>query len=74
MISETKLNWLERFGDSDHQEMAETIRVLRLQLEELEHSQMKRENNLLRKSITEVNRNYVEVVNENLALRRELGR
>lgn len=72
MISEEKLNFLERFGDSDHQDMAATIRTLRLQLEELEHSQMKRENNLLRKSIAETEKNYVEVVNENLALRAKL--
>lgn len=34
--------------------------------------QIKKENNLLRKSIMETNKNYVEVVNENLELRREL--
>ena len=52
--------------------MAETIRVLRAQVEELEHSQMKRENNILRKANTEINRNYVEVVNENLELKRKV--
>lgn len=72
LISEEKLNFLERFGSADDQDMAYTIRVLRLQLEELEHSQMKRENNLLRKANTEINRNYVEVVNENLELRRKI--
>lgn len=72
MISDEKLNFLERFGDSDMQDMAQTIRTLRLQLEELEHSQMKKENNLLRKSIAEIEKNYVEVVNLNLALIRKL--
>lgn len=32
--------------------------------------QMKRENTAMRKAITDTNANYVEVVNENLALRR----
>lgn len=74
MISDEKLNFLERFGDSDHQDFAATIRVLRAQIAELEHSQMKKENNQLRKSLIETNKNYVEVCNENLELRRELGR
>lgn len=34
--------------------------------------QMKNENALARKSLMEAHKNYVEVVNENLALRREL--
>lgn len=34
--------------------------------------QMKKENSLLRKSIMDTNKNYVEVVNENLELRRQL--
>jgi regulator of replication initiation timing len=34
--------------------------------------QMKIENKTLRRSIDEINKNYVEVINENLALRREL--
>lgn len=36
------------------------------------HEQMKKENAQLRKAIMETNKNYVEVVNENLALKREL--
>lgn len=81
MISNERLGFLDRFGDGDHQDMAKTIfelraenEILKAQIEELEHSQMKRENNILRKSISDINRNYVEIVNENLALRRELGR
>lgn len=34
--------------------------------------QMKRENTAMRKAITDTNANYVEVVNENLALRRKI--
>lgn len=34
--------------------------------------QMKKENTALRKAISDTNANYVEVVNENLALRRKL--
>lgn len=34
--------------------------------------QMKKENTLTRKALSDTNKNYVEVVNENLALRREL--
>ena len=34
--------------------------------------QMKKENSINRKALMETNKNYVEVVNENLALRREL--
>lgn len=34
--------------------------------------QMKKENFQLRKAIIETNKNYVEVVNENLALKRQL--
>lgn len=34
--------------------------------------QMKKENATMRKALTDTDRNYVEVVNENLALRREL--
>lgn len=34
--------------------------------------QMKKENSAMRKAINDTNNNYVEVVNENLALRREL--
>jgi hypothetical protein len=34
--------------------------------------QMKSENKLLRKSLMDTNRNYVDVVNENLSLRRKL--
>lgn len=74
MISDEKLGILERFGDSDVQEICKEIRVLRAQIEELEHSQLKKENNVLRKSISETNKHYVEVCNENLALKRELGR
>ncbi len=36
--------------------------------------QMKRENAQMRKALMETNRNYIDVCNENLALRRELGR
>lgn len=36
------------------------------------HDQMKRENSQLRKSLIETNKQFVEVVNENLALRREI--
>lgn len=34
--------------------------------------QMKKENAQLRKAIIETNKNYVDVVNENIALRKEL--
>jgi hypothetical protein len=34
--------------------------------------QMKKENTLARKALVDTNKNYVEVVNENLALKREL--
>lgn len=33
---------------------------------------MKKENTQIRKALMETNKNYVEVVNENLALRRKL--
>lgn len=38
------------------------------------HDQMKRENAQLRKQLLDTHRSYVEVVNENLALLRELLR
>jgi hypothetical protein len=69
---ETKLNFLERFGDSDHQDLVKMVKNLRLRLAELEHSQMKKENSQLRKALAETNTNYVEVVNENLELRRKV--
>lgn len=34
--------------------------------------QMKKENSMVRKALMETNKNYVEVINENLALRREI--
>ena len=71
---EAKLEFLGRFGDSDHQDLVKMVKNLRARLAELEHSQMKKENAQLRKALAETNTNYVEVVNENLALRRELGR
>lgn len=36
--------------------------------------QMKKENAQLRRALLDTNKNYVEVVNENLALRKELER
>ena len=72
MIPPEKIQFLERFGDSDQQDLIEYIKFLWAEIEQLEHSQIKRENNLLRKSIAETNRNYVEVVNENLELKRKI--
>lgn len=34
--------------------------------------QMKKENSVLRKAISDTDRNYVEVINENLAMKRRL--
>lgn len=35
--------------------------------------QMKKENSLIRKSIIDTNKNYIEVVNENLALKQQVA-
>ena len=70
---------LQRIIESKVEELQNVIDeqkrlIIRLQFEvaELEHSALKRENNILRKSINDTNKQYVEVVNENLSLKRKL--
>ena len=67
-IIESKVEELQNVIDE------QTRLIIRLQFEvaELEHSALKRENNILRKSINDTNKQYVEVVNENLRLKRKL--
>lgn len=62
--------------DSFEEELAKAykeIANLKAQIAELEHGQMKKENTQLRRLLLETNKNYVEVVNENLNLKRNHG-